>query len=101
MKIDLAGECEEGLQCTPREECPAFQEKESNLEALTSLTTEWYQLVESLEALKCSGEKNWVCCEKGGLENFICIWLAGKVFAACCYIEMAKFACQVTLRDHA
>ena len=80
-EIIFSGECEEGWQCTPREECPAFQEKDSNLEVLTSLTPEWWQLVESLAALNCGGEKNWICCEKGGLENFICIWPAVNAVA--------------------
>ena len=70
---DFAGECEKGLQCKPREECPAFQEKKSNLEALTSFTPEWLKLVSQLADLQCNGEESWVCCKtaetKGGLND--------------------------------
>ena len=63
------GECEEGLQCRPKWECPAFKEQESNLETLTSFTPEWLQLVKKLKDLKCNGENNWVCCETGKIKG--------------------------------
>ena len=60
-----AGECEDGWHCKKREECLGFKEKQSNLEALTSFTPEWFDLASELADLKCNGEKNWVCCETG------------------------------------
>ena len=69
----FAGECVKGWQCKPREECPAFQEEKSNLDALTSFTPEWLELASKLADLQCNGEKSWVCCEtvqtKGGLND--------------------------------
>ena len=61
MKNGFIGECEKGLQCKPKEECPAWLE--SNLEALTSFTPEWLEIVSKLADLQCNGEKSWVCCE--------------------------------------
>ena len=70
VHVTFAGECEEGWQCRQREECIAFKEEQSNLDALTSLTPEWYKLFTKLENLKCHGEKNAVCCEIGGFDDF-------------------------------
>ena len=66
-----SGECEAGWQCKPRDRCPAFQQKESTLKTLTSLSSEWFELASKLADLNCGGEKNWICCEKGELDNFI------------------------------
>ena len=49
----------------PKEECLVYKEQESKLEVLKFLSPEWSQLVSSLNDLKCNGENNWVCCEKG------------------------------------
>ena len=68
IKLYFAGECAKGWQCKEREQCPAFKEKESNLKALTYLSDEWFKLSEKLAGLSCGGEKNRICCEKGGSE---------------------------------
>ena len=73
-----SGECEAGWQCKPRDQCPAFQQKDATLKTLTHLSSEWFELASKLVDLKCAGEKNWICCEKGELDNLICIhpaWL--------------------------
>ena len=68
----FAGECKLGWQCRQREECPAFNAEQANLETLTLLTPEWLNLVSTLKDLQCNGEKNWVCCEtKRELGDFL------------------------------
>ena len=71
--INLLGECEKGLQCKQKWECPDFKEKETKLETLTILSTEWLQLISKLKDLKCNGENDWICCEtekiKGGFDD--------------------------------
>ena len=69
MKIIFLGECEKGLQCKQKWECPDFKEKETKLEALTILSAEWLQLVKTLKDLKCNGENDWICCEKGKIKG--------------------------------
>ena len=66
----IKGECEKGWQCTPTEECPPYKEEESKLETLTSLSSEWLQMVSRLKDLKCNGEENWVCCESGKIKGW-------------------------------
>ena len=37
--------------------------EQSNLDALTRLTPEWFQLVRKLAELKCDEVENGVCCK--------------------------------------
>ena len=78
MKIIFLGECEKGLQCKQKWECPDFKEKETKLETLTILSKEWLQLVKTLKDLKCNGANDWICCEtekiKGGFEDVKSCW---------------------------
>ena len=63
----ISGECEEGFQCKPMEECPAFKEQESKLESLTLWSPEREALASKMKDLRCSSSKNnSVCCETNG-----------------------------------
>ena len=59
----VQGECSAGLHCKRREECPAIQEQEANLESLTRLTPAWFALVGKIAEKKCDGVENGVCCK--------------------------------------
>ena len=61
--VCLKGKCEAGLHCKQREECPAFQEHQANLESLTRLTPAWYDQLSKLDEMKCDGVENGVCCK--------------------------------------
>ena len=69
----FSGECEAGWYCKQREECPAFKEEQANLEALTSLSPEWHELVSKLTELECNGVDNGVCC-KGTHKKHKCVY---------------------------
>ena len=65
----FSGECGAALHCKQRHECPAFQEEEAKLDAMTSLTPEWEELALQLTDMKCDGVENGVCCKSIGKER--------------------------------
>ena len=60
------GGCDGGWQCKPREECPIFLEKQSQLKALRPQTTERRDLIALLKSLVCNKEEKRVCCSTDG-----------------------------------
>ena len=63
----LSGECGEGLECKPTDECFVFNKEEPNLEVLTVLSQEWPNFVAKLKALKFNGQHNWVYLQSKGV----------------------------------
>ena len=61
--LEVAGDCKAGWHCKQRQECPAFQEEHSKLDALTTLSPGWLALVAKLKDLSCDGKENGVCCK--------------------------------------
>ena len=57
------------MQCKQKWECLDFKERELKLETLTSDSAEWLQLLSTLEELRCNGENDWICCEKGKISG--------------------------------
>ena len=43
-----------------------FKEKQAKLDALTSFSSEWLELLSELKGLECEGAENGVCCKADG-----------------------------------
>ena len=70
-KIITAGGCNEGWLCKPRDECPAFKEKQAKLDGLTSFSSEWLEVLSQLKGLECEEAENGFCCKiEGTLTDF-------------------------------
>ena len=80
------------MQCKQKSECPDFKEKESKLETLTPFSAEWLDLVDLVEALKCNGENDWICCKtekiKGGFDNVKSCWDEILISVYCYWCEI-------------
>ena len=57
-----AGDCEDGLRCTHRVDCPQFLREQARLDELPSSSPEKEELTSQLESLVCNKEERGVCC---------------------------------------
>ena len=58
----LAGDCEQGMECKKREDCPEFLEKQRMLGTLTKPSPEHSTQLASLRGLVCNAKQKGVCC---------------------------------------